>query len=210
MEKISQPLSIKIIYWLTNIVFWLFSIAGVVALFFAIGMITGFLHDLDLNIDVPAEISILEKGVLNLDFYSKAVQVELIKSYGTIKFSDTPLLIARFYGVFMIVMISISFFILWEIRSFINNIYSGKYFDYSNINHLKKISYALIVIWAITVVYGYFQYFFIVRKLSFETVQFNFNINVYSDLLVAALLIWVLSHIFMKGLELESENQLTI
>lgn len=138
MERISQPLSIKIIYWLTNIVFWLFSIAGVVALFFAIGMILGFLHDLDLNIDVPAEISILEKGVLNLDFYSKAIEVELIKSYGTIKFSDTPLLIARFYAVFMIVMLSISFFILWEIRSFINNIYRGKYFDYSNINHLKK------------------------------------------------------------------------
>ncbi len=210
MEKINQPLSIKIIYWFTNIIFWLFVLAGMVGIFFALGMITGLLDNLQLHVGVPVAVDVIEKGTLDLDFYSKYISVEFVEMIGSIHFIDTPLIIGRVYGGFIIIIILLIFLIMHELRMFIRNIYRGKYFDYFNINHLKRISYTLVVIWVFTAIYGYFQYFFIVQNLNFESLEFNMDVQTYPSILMVALFIWVLSHIFMKGLELENENELTI
>ncbi|PLX14130.1 MAG: hypothetical protein C0598_02120 [Marinilabiliales bacterium] len=210
MEKLNQPLSIKIIYWFTNVIFWLFTIAGVIAILFAVNMIIGLLGNLQLHVGIPVAIDVVEKGTLDLDFYNKYINVEFKEMIGKIHFIDTPLVIGRIYGSFMIIIVLLVFLIMYEFRAFIGNIYKGKYFDYFNINHLKRISYSLLVIWIFTAIYGYFQYFFIVQNLNFETLEFNMDVKTYPSILMVALFIWVLSHIFMKGLKLESENQLTI
>ncbi|PLX02641.1 MAG: hypothetical protein C0595_10255 [Marinilabiliales bacterium] len=210
MEKVTQPLSIRIIYWFTTVIFWLFSLVGLLAIIFAIGMITGLLDNLQLHVGIPVAIDIVEKGTLDLNLYSKYISVEFVDMIGKAHFVDTPLIIGQIYGVFMIIMVLFVFFIIWEFRLFISNIYQGKYFDYFNINHLKRISYTLVAIWVFVAIYGYFQYFFIVLNLNFETLEFTMNVQTYPSILMFALFIWVLSHIFMKGLELENENKLTI
>lgn len=210
MEKINQPLSIKIIYWFTNVVFWLFTLIGIVVIFFGGGMIIGLLDNMQLNVGIPVAVDVIEKGTLDLDFYDKYISVEFKEMIGKIHFIDTPLIIGRIYGAFMIIMVLLVFLIMYELRMFVGNIYKGKYFDYFNINHLKRISYTLLAIWVFSAIYGYFQYFFIIQNLSFETLDFTMNVETYPSILMVALFIWVLSHIFMKGLELENENQLTI
>jgi len=210
MEKINQSFSIKLIYWFTNVIFWLFSLVGIVVIVLAFGMITGFIHDLNLNVGLPIAGKVLETGTLSLDSYSKLINVEYVETFGNIQFVDTPLIIGRIYGVFMLIIYALTFFVMWEFRSFIGNVYKGKFFDYFNIKHLKRISYALVAGWIFVTIYGYFQYFFIVKNLTFETLEFTMNVQTYPSILLVALIIWVLSHIFMKGLELDNENKLTI
>lgn len=210
MEKISQSLSIKIIYWFTNILFWLFTLTGIVVIFFGVGMIIGFLDEMKLSIGIPVAADVLEKGSLNLDFYNKSIPVKFVETFGNLQFVDPPLIIGRIYGVFTIIIVLLVFIIMWEFRLFIGNIYKGKYFDYFNINHLKRISYTLLGIWVFSAIYSYFLYFFIIKNLNFETLNFTMKVETYPSILMVALFIWVLSHIFMKGLELENENELTI
>lgn len=68
----------------------------------------------------------------------------------------------------------------------------------------------MVVVWFFTVFYAYFQYFYLVKNLQFNTVEIGSDVNSYPTILLAALLIWVLSHIFMKGCKLEEENNYTI
>lgn len=74
----------------------------------------------------------------------------------------------------------------------------------------NSFSYALVMIWIFTVIYGYFQYFFLVINMNFDTVEFTSDVQTYPIILLVALFIWVLSHIFMKGCELQDEHELTV
>lgn len=138
------------------------------------------------------------------------MKVEMIEMYGSVHFIDTDAIIGRVYGGFMFFILLISFYIFYTFRSFIGNVYRGEYFDFDNIALLKRISYALVVAWIFTVFYSYFQYFFLVLNMQFETIESTFNVQTYPVLLLFALLIWVLSHIFMKGCKLQDETNYTI
>lgn len=210
METIKKPLSIKIIYWITNITFWIFTVVSILLLFFSVALMFNIFGDLQLNVGIPVAVNILEQGTLDLDISSKYINVEFVEMYGKMHFIDTPAEIGRIYSIFILALISISFYIFLTFRRFIINVYNGMYFDFKNISLLKRISYALIVAWAFTAFYAWFQYFFIVKNLEFTTIETTANAQTYPVILLVALTIWVLSHIFMKGCELQDENKLTV
>lgn len=210
MKSINQPLSIKVIFWITNIFFWLFSIAAIIASVFAFLIISGLIHDIELSIGVPVAVDILEKGTLDLSFMPNYVDIEFKEMYGQLHIVNTPIEIARIYGVFMLLMIVFTFYIFRELRLFVLNIYRGKYFDFQTISRLKRISYGIVVIWIFTAFYAWFQYFFLIRNADFSGLNLTSNVETYPGLLFVAVFIWALSHIFSKGLQLQEENKLTI
>lgn len=210
METLKKPLSIKVIYWITNITFWI-NVAITVLAFFLVGALLIFeLEDLQLHVGIPANVNIIEKGTLDLNFLSSLVNVELVEMTGKIHFINTPPEIGRVYALFIFSIVLLFLYIFLTFRRFIGNVYNGIYFDLKNISLLKRISYTLVFIWVFTVFYGYFQYFFLVINLNFETIEFTSDIQTYPSILLMALFIWVLSHIFMKGCELKNENELTV
>ncbi len=210
METIKNPLSIKVIYWITNITFWIYLAITVLA-FFLVGALLLFdLEDLQLHVGMPVDVNIIEKGTLDLSILSSLTSVELVEMTGKLHFINTPPEVGRVYALFIFSIVLLFLYMFLIFKRFIGNVYSGVYFDMKNISLLKRISYALVFIWIFTIFYGYFQYFFLVINMNFETIEFTSNVQTYPSILLVALFIWVLSHIFMKGCELQDENKLTV
>ena len=161
-----------------------------------------------LDVGIPVKMDVVEVGTF--EFGDQSTTVQLKEMIGKLQFDATPLLIQRFYGVFILIILSLTYYLLLTFRVFITQVYQGHYFDRKNILLLKRISYGLLAIWIITVFYGYFQYFFIISNLNFESIFTDGNVETYPVILIFALFIWVLSHIFMKGVEIKSEQELTI
>lgn len=210
MQTIKRPLSIKVIYWITNITFWLYAAISVLALVLVVVLLLGILDNLQLHVGIPVAFNVVEQGTLDLNLSSTYINVEMVEMYGKLHFIDSPVIVGRIYSLFALSIVSIFFYIFYTFRRFINNVYNGKYFDFDNIALLKRISYALVATWVFTAIYAYFQYFFIVINLKFSGLEATGNVQTYPVILLVALFIWVLSHIFMKGCELQDENKLTV
>ena len=211
METIKKPTSIKIIYWITNITFWIFAVIAVfgTALVAAL-MFDVFSGDLQLHVGLPVGINILEIGTLDIDLSSTYIDVQFTEMTGKIHFKDTPADLGRIYGAFMFTILCTFLYIFITFRKFINNVYSGRYFDIDNIALLKRISYTIVGVWVITAIYAYFQYFYIALNMQFEGIEVTSDVQTYPVILLGALFIWVLSHIFMKGCELQDEHNYTV
>lgn len=203
-----KPTSIKVIYWMTNVLFWIYSIASIFAIFFAAALILGLLNKIGFDMGIPIAMDLKEIGQLN--FNGQSVDVKFVEMYGRMHLIDAPREVTRIFGVFMLLALSMGLYIFMTFKKFITNVYHGEYFDRSNILLLKRISYALIGFWLFAVFYAMFQKFYFLKHLTFESIHFSGDYQTYNGVLVVALLLWVLSHIFQKGVELERENELTI
>ncbi|NQU32335.1 MAG: DUF2975 domain-containing protein [Bacteroidetes bacterium] len=210
MEKLKKPLSIKVIYWITVVTFWIY-VAGTIFVLFVVGALLFFdLNDLQLHVGIPVSINVIEKGTLDLNILSNITSVELTGMTGKVHFIDTPPEVGRVYALFIFSIMLLFLYIFLTFKRFITNVYNGMHFDMKNISLLKRISYTLVVIWVFSVFYAYFQYYFLVINMNFNTVEFTSDVQTSPENLLVALFIWVLSHIFMKGCELQEENQLTV
>ncbi len=210
METIKKPLSIKVIYWITNITFWIYVAITILALFLVGALLIFELDELQLHVGLPVMVNVIEKGTLDLNMMSSLVNVELVEMTGKVHFINTPPEVGRIYALFIFSIVILFLYIFLTFKRFIGNVYNGVYFDMKNISLLKRISYALIIIWVFTAFYAYFQYFFLVINMNFDTVEFTGDVQTYPIVLLVALFIWVLSHIFVKGCELQDENKLTV
>ena len=187
METIKNPLSIKVIYWITNITFWIYLAITVLA-FFLVGALLLFdLEDLQLHVGMPVDVNIIEKGTLDLSILSSLTSVELVEMTGKLHFINTPPEVGRVYALFIFSIVLLFLYMFLIFKRFIGNVYSGVYFDMKNISLLKRISYALVFIWIFTIFYGYFQYFFLVINMNFETIEFTSNVQTYPSILLVAL-----------------------
>ncbi|NPD46809.1 MULTISPECIES: DUF2975 domain-containing protein [unclassified Lentimicrobium] len=204
----AKPTSVKIIYWMTNILFWIYAAASLFAIFFAGGIILGLLNKTQLHVGMPIAMDLNEMGLMH--YNGESVNVELVEMYGKLHFVDATSKVTRVFGYFMLVALSLGLYIFMTFKTFITNVYHGDYFDRGNILLLKRISYALIAMWLFAIFYAAFQKFYMLKHITFETVSVSGDYQTFNGVLVVALILWVLSHIFQKGVELERENELTI
>lgn len=75
---------------------------------------------------------------------------------------------------------------------------------------LQKLAYTLVALWLFTVIYMRLAYYYIAKNLEFESVLITDEIPNYTGILFAVLFIWVLAHIFITGVKLQEEQDLTI
>lgn len=209
MKIIKPPFSISVIYWFTQVIFILLLSIGVGALLFNILLYTDFFgDDLQLHTYLPAKVNFLEKGDLFLN--GKHVEVELVEASTKIHFFNTPGFIAKKIGAALLVVVSMIIYLVFEFRKFIGNVKKGVIFTQTNIFSLKKIAYGLVALWLFSVVYFRIAYHYIATNLSFEQVVITDEIPYYSGILFLALFIWVLAHIFITGLKIKEEQDLTV
>jgi DUF2975 family protein len=210
MEAVYKPRSIKLIYWFTTITFWMYVVTTILAMFLVAAILFFELETLQLNVGIPVKINVVEQGTLDLNITDKFIDVNLVDLTGNLQFVRTPIDVGRVYAVFIFAIALLILYIFVIVKRFVSNVYNGIYFDIKNISLLKRISYAIAVVWIFVVFFGFFQYYFLVINLNFETVEFTSDIQTYPLLILFALFIWVLSHIFVKGCELKVENELTV
>lgn len=209
MKNLKQPLSIKVIYWFTQVVFWTFVVVFFASFGISIAIFTGLLgDDLQLHTGLPVEVNYTESGELKMG--SILQKVEYGEAIGKIHYINTSPEIANWFAGVLLGIVSVGLYIFIMIKRFIGNVYRGLVFERFNIRMLKNIAYGLTIFWAFTNIYYRIFYYAIAKNMEFEHLEITGQFNSYSEILIAALFLWVLSHIFMRGVKLQEEQQLTV
>lgn len=208
MQK--TPLSIRVIYILSSIVYYLAIIVSSFGLIFALGLLTGFWgDDVQLHTEMPLKANFEEVGQIN--FLGTDVKVEVVDAVGKFHFIDTPPLVSRTLAIPMLVIFPMLFWLVYLFHRFIRNVSEGKIFDKSNFMLLRKLGISLAILWFITVIFQNLMRYLVFGEIKFNSIGFSTDGgNWYGGILVGALFTLVLSHVFLKGLELQEENELTI
>ncbi len=209
METKKAPLSIRIIYWLTNISLGLLALIIIASLVFNVLLYTDFFgNNMQLHIQLPVKVDFLETGVLHLN--NQDTKVELVDATTRIHFFNTPDFIAKKVGIAILLVTLFAGYLTWIFRTFIKNVKDGETFNIKNIRLLKTLAYGIAGFWLFTVVYMRIAYYYIAQNLEFTHVHITNDIPNYPGILFIALFIWVLAHIFITGLKLQQEKDLTI
>jgi hypothetical protein len=209
MKTKKPPLSIKVIYWLTQIIFGLIVVVFFAAIGVNIVLQLGLLGDnMQLHTQMPVETCYTEKG--KLEIFDRTMEVEFVEAIGQLHFVDTDQELAKWVGILLFGIICILLYIMLQFKRFIVNVYHGDIFERFNIQMLKNMAYGLIVLWGFMMIYSRFFYHYIASNIVFEHLVISENIKNYGFLLFIALILWVLSHIFMTGVKLKDEQSLTV
>jgi len=209
MKNFKTPLSIKIIYWLTNIIFGLIILVGMGVITFNVLLYTSFFgDDLQLHVQLPVKVNILEKG--NLYLNQTNIKVELVEATSKIHFFNTPLFIARKFGSALLMAFGFIFYLFFMFRKFILNVKRNKVFESLNIELLRNIAYGLLALWIFSIIYSRLVYQYIASSLEFQHVEILQDYPNFAGLLMLALFIWVLSHVFITGVKLQADQDLTV
>lgn len=209
MEKFKAPLSFKVIHILNEIIFWLFCCVTFMTVIFAILVLSGvFKEDMQLHVNLPVAFDNEEIGYIVAN--QTPSQVQIVKAYGDIHFIDTPHQIAKLYMIPMVLVIGLIFTLLFIFRKFIRNVRKGIIFEIYNIKLLRMLAIGLIIFWMFWRTYNWVVGEILEKRLHFATISFTTDIKAYNFLVISALILWLLSHIFIQGMKLQEESSLTI
>ncbi len=212
METKKAPRSINVIYWIINLFFWLAVIIIFGLMVDTVLFYTGVSNDVGLSgRTLPVNIKILETGELHHG--DKNFTLKLKTTTENIEVVNPPRFITKKSALVNLLIFIISLYLIWIFRKFVKNVKSGETFSIKNISLLKRISYVLVGSWFVKIIYVQYLYFYITGHIKLDQVKilssgFLYNLNL--DLLWQALIIWVLAHIFITGLKLQQEKELTI
>ncbi len=209
MKTQKAPLSIKILHWLTSFVFWVMTFFTIVIVLVNLVLLTNiFTEPIQLRIEMPVPIEVIEGGVLHLESADLPVRIE--EAYGKLYFVDTPIYITRIVAKLMLLAILIGWFITWKFRKFTRNLRHGLLFEIDNINNLKHAAYGLAGLFVFSRVYMGILKSMLEKQLDFESIIIGGEAYNTDSIILFALLLWVLAHVFVKGIEMKEEQELTI
>ena len=207
MQK--TTLSIRIIYILISIIYYLVAIISSLGVILAFAILLGFLNKgLQLHVDMPVEVNFEEVGTAY--FNGEEMQVEIVEAIGKVHFIDTNPQLARRLAIPLLVVLPYLFWLVYLFHRFIRNVREGRIFEKRNFQLLRMLGYSLMGLWLIMVLYMQIFNYTLVNSFSFELIEISNNSRWFGGIFIGGLFTLVLSHIFLKGMQLEEENELTI
>jgi len=209
MENKKTPLSFNVIYWIMNVILVLsgFVALGLIVLY--VMLWTDFFgNDLQLHMNLPGKVNYLQCGSMSM--MGTDIKVELVEASARIHFFNTPSFLARHFVSILMGVVALGLFMMWTFRQFIVNVRKGLIFTISNIILLQRISYSLVAFWIIMIVYTRSAFYYISERVQIDNIEIIDDFDNHIGILLTALFIWVLSHIFMRGLKLQQEQDLTV
>jgi hypothetical protein len=209
MENKYKHFSIWLIFNLTQIAFWGLMVIVIIVVGISILQSLGLaFENLSLGIQLPNKFDVLEKGTLTLS--STTIDIRVTNASGNIQFENIPRAISIFLTLCITPILFGLLLSVWLFKSFLANVMEGQIFNPENIKTLKKVSYIILASWVYMKVVVMLFNIFITHQFIFKTLQFEYTSGSFGILLWLSLFIWVLSHIFEKGAEIDEENRLTI
>ena len=203
------PISVRIIYFFSVIIFWLLTVITIALFIGNIVFQTNIIsEEFQLRITMPINFDVEETGTTQI--YGKDNKVRIEEARGQIHVIDTPPRLTKNIIGIAFAVAAIGLFMVWKFKMFITNIKNGIIFETSNINNLKHISYGIMTLWLLTKIYMWVLYFTVIKYVEFDSILLSTKVNDDSDYLVIAMLLWVLAHVFMKGVEMKEEQELTV
>jgi len=209
MKTQKAPLSIRIFYWIINlnlILLMLMALGTIANILFRTHF---FWNDWQLfsSFELPTKVDFLEIGQLKID--NQLIKLEFVQATGQIKILDSSNFISKYIAPFRLLLIFAVGYLFWIFRNFLKNVKEGKTFDIKNISLLKQLAYGLALLWFYNGMVMGIAYHLIAKHIEFENIKITDDFDG-SPMLTVALMIWVLAHIFIKGVELQQEKDLTI
>jgi len=210
MEKQNSHFSIRLIYNLSRILFWVFAVLSSIIILFALilNLFSYPTENYTVSVEIPTSFMVHGKGMLNVSETNTAITIS--EASGSIAFENPPRILSIVIFLALIPLVLLILYSLWIFKSFTYNVKIGEVFEISNIKHLKKIAYVLFGIWLYLKVAIILFNSFLVPKIDFDGLEFSFTSGSLFKLLALSLFVWVLSHIFQKGVEIAEENKLTV
>ena len=204
-----SPLSIRIIYILTSIVYYLSALVAVLGVILAFAILFGLLDDdLQLHIDMPVEVNIEEVG--SAYFKGQKMDVQIVDAIGKVHLIDTPSGLARRLAIPMLIAFPALFWLIFLLHRFMRNVSEGRIFIKRNFQLLRMLGYSMAGLWLVTVVYMQILKHTIIHSFTFQQIEITDSNRWFAGLFMGALFTLALSHIFLKGMQLEEEKELTI
>ena len=203
------PLSIRIIFWITEVIYFLSVLLALGALVVLIWSRFAEIPDsFNLVIQSPFVYELEETGSMVMN--GVEYPLTLTKINGRIGFPNTPPQIVQWTLISVWIVCTLLFMTVRSIRLFIREIRKGHYFDSKNVGRLKHVALWVLSIWLFTRIYMYSLSEFLPDSLQLPGLQRIAMYDPGSNEIFIVLFLWVLSHIFQKGMELQQDNELTV
>jgi hypothetical protein len=161
-----------------------------------------------IKIPMPLPIEVVEQGLYHMD--SGDLNVRLVDAFAKLEFMDAPESINRIVIRLLLVAMGLMWFIFYRLKQFTYNIRYGNIFELENINKLKHVSYGLFAIFVLSRVYVIRMTYYVREKIDFSTVELGREMYDTDYIFMVALLLWALAHVFMRGIEMKEDQDLTI
>ncbi|MDF1548687.1 MAG: DUF2975 domain-containing protein [Bacteroidales bacterium] len=209
MEQKNHPLSIRIILFLTNLGLGLLALFLLVIVIVNIVLYTNMYNEnIGISIPLPVEIDFLQTGKINIG--DKISDFKFSDSKTELSIKNAPSTFTRSAAILALIVILFSAYLLSIFRNFILNVKRGKTFSMHNILLIKKLAYGLSFFWLFAQLYTILIDYFIVSHLEYEQIDIKYQLINYPEILILALFIWVIAHVFSTGLKLQEEQDLTV
>ena len=212
MKTRKTPLSIRIIYWVINVTFYLYILVGIVFLIKAISVYAGY-HAHSASMEISSfSIALKFLGVGHLHINNQIVQLKLAEASAKMSFANAPDSIVKIIETWNFMFCLFGAYLFWIGKKFIKNVKNGETFTARNINLLKRVSYVVLGLATLQLIFTeVIFHLYLAGSREFSHIQLvRVDTQHFIYLLLSALLIWVLAHIFIVGLKLQKENDLTI
>lgn len=211
MKTTKTPLSIRIIYWVLNIFFYILILASIISLVDTIKVYAAYhVHGAFMDATFPITIKILDPGRLHIG--NQNFQLKLTDAIAKMSVGDAPNSIMKIIESGNLLFFLFFTYLTLTAKKFVKNVKMGETFTVKNINLLKKVSYVMAGLAILQLIYTEIIFrLYLAGHSEFTHIKLvNVNPVFFVHLLWSALLIWVLAHIFIVGLKLQKENDLTI
>lgn len=203
----TTSISIKVLYWLTNIFFWMLISALVLIIFSRV------LHIWDIEFDFSSTIGVRLDNelahVTSIHINDIETPVKVSKILGKVALKDLPGGYAWVLDVLFVINIVLFIYILNRVRAFFARVKNDSIFTYENVILLMHASYGLII-------YGLHDIltnFYMKWSYNFGS-ETHINIDMakifFNNGFVFGMLLLVLAQIFKRGVELQNEVELTV
>ena len=210
METKKTPRSIKIIYWILNV-----KLVGTAILLFIAIVMNVFLYTSDYHGTIeflhktPIKMIIKEKGETRIN--DERVGLHLHETKTEVGLCCAPKYIYQAFHFISYVLLVSGFYIIWIFRRFFINVMNHKTFTKENILLLKNIAYAYTGVLLFIVLYRLVFFYSLAVDMKFENAEVaRFPRLIDINLFLIPLFLWGFAYMFIKGLKLKEETELTI
>ena len=144
------PVSVRIVNFLTQIVFWWIVILTVAVFVVNVLLLTGSSlgDNFQLRIQLPVTFSVNEVG--SVDLFGEPNDISLESATSQVRIVDTPRKLSAMLARVVFLVLLLALFIIWKFKSFIFQIKNGQIFMKENIRNLKHIAFGFLGLWVIT------------------------------------------------------------
>lgn len=203
-----NPINLRLLYLLTKISYW--GLIAIIAIVIFAGIIMLTLDPQLMKLGFSSDLSHIEEVVYLKADSSIPIKVEFSAESIEIPVKHLDRLTMSYLLLMSLMWLSCMAFIVRYFKMFMRKVLDGQAFHLESISLIKKAAWGLVILEAIELITATIGHYYVQRNFDLGGLEHKFSWAFPSTVLILALTLWALAHIFQKGKELEDEQKLTV